>query len=103
MADFGIQTAYDLAQANPKILRRHINVNIERTIEELNGVPCLGLEEEPPGEETDLLHPLLWRKAHRLTADTAGCYLVRKQGGGEATGSEIARKVDSCVSAYLAP
>ncbi|WP_444901376.1 hypothetical protein ACJJIG_17680 [Microbulbifer sp. SSSA007] len=47
LADFGIQTTYDLAQANPKVLRRHINVNIERTIEELNGIPCLGLEEEP--------------------------------------------------------
>ncbi|MCO1336626.1 Y-family DNA polymerase [Microbulbifer sp. OS29] len=42
-----IKTAYDLAQANPKILRRHTNINIERTIEELNGVSCLSLEEQP--------------------------------------------------------
>ncbi|WNZ57023.1 Y-family DNA polymerase [Microbulbifer sp. MKSA007] len=51
LADFGIQTAYDLAQANPKILRRRLNINIERTIEELNGVACLGLEEVPPAKK----------------------------------------------------
>ncbi|WP_444922915.1 Y-family DNA polymerase [Microbulbifer sp. DLAB2-AF] len=51
LADFGIETAYDLAQANPKTLRRRVNVNIERTIEELNGIPCLGLEEEPPAKK----------------------------------------------------
>ncbi|MDP5209193.1 Y-family DNA polymerase [Microbulbifer sp. 2205BS26-8] len=48
LAGFGVETAYDLAQANPKVLRRHSNVNIERTIEELNGVPCIPLEEQPP-------------------------------------------------------
>ncbi|QFT54425.1 DUF4113 domain-containing protein [Microbulbifer sp. THAF38] len=32
-------------------MRRRINVNIERTIEELNGIPCLGLEEEPPAKK----------------------------------------------------
>ncbi|WP_444900347.1 Y-family DNA polymerase [Microbulbifer sp. VAAC004] len=66
----GIETAYDLAQANPKILRRHTNINIERTIEELNGVSCLNLEEQPPakkqiyctrsfGEKLSELQPIL--------------------------------------------
>ena len=41
----GIFTAYDLAKSQPKQLRKRFNVNVERTIEELNGVVCLGLDE----------------------------------------------------------
>ncbi|AWF81744.1 UMUC domain-containing protein DNA-repair protein [Microbulbifer sp. A4B17] len=51
LGSMDIKTAYDLAQANPKILRRHINVNIERTIEELNGVSCLTFEEQPQAKK----------------------------------------------------
>ncbi|WP_444896958.1 Y-family DNA polymerase [Microbulbifer sp. SSSA005] len=51
LGHLGIKTAYDLAQANPKILRSHTNVNIERTIEELNGISCLSLEEQPPAKK----------------------------------------------------
>ncbi len=51
LAGFGVHTAYDLATANSKVLRRHISVNIERTIEELNGVPCIPLEEQPPAKK----------------------------------------------------
>lgn len=47
LGDLGIRTARDLAEANPKILRRHSSVNLERTIEELNGRPCLELEDVP--------------------------------------------------------
>lgn len=45
--DLGIYNAYQLAQANPKFVRRHTSVNVERTIEELNGIPCIELDEEP--------------------------------------------------------
>lgn len=48
LGTLGIRTALDLARANPKVLRRHGSVNLERTIEELNGRPCLDLEELPP-------------------------------------------------------
>ena len=41
----GIYSALDLAQANPKMLRKHFNVCLERTIEELNGIPCIDLED----------------------------------------------------------
>ena len=47
----GIRTAWDLAKANPKVIRRHSNVNIERTIEELNGHACFELEELPPDKK----------------------------------------------------
>lgn len=42
-----IQTAWDLAQASPKHVRSLSNVNLERTIEELNGRSCLQIEDAP--------------------------------------------------------
>lgn len=51
LAEFNITTAYDLATADPKVLRRKLSVNIERTIEELNGVPCIPFEELPPAKQ----------------------------------------------------
>ncbi len=43
----GIRTAYELAQADPKWVRRFTSVNVEKTIEELNGIACFELEEVP--------------------------------------------------------
>lgn len=42
-----IYTAWELANANPKVIRRYTSVCLERTIEELNGRPCLTLEAAP--------------------------------------------------------
>jgi DNA polymerase V len=47
----GIYTGWELANANTKHLRRRFSVNIERTVEELNGVSCIGLEEIPPAKK----------------------------------------------------
>lgn len=47
----GIHTAGDLARADTKNLRRHFSVCLERTIEELNGISCLPLEESPPAKK----------------------------------------------------
>ncbi len=47
LADLHIYTALELANADPKHIRRHFNVCVERIIEELNGHPCLSLEEIP--------------------------------------------------------
>ncbi len=47
LADLKIYTAMDLANANPKSIRRYFNVCVERIIEELNGHACLSLEEIP--------------------------------------------------------
>jgi len=47
----GIHSAFDLATANPKWLRRHFGVVLERTVEELNGRPALALEEHPPAKK----------------------------------------------------
>ncbi|MCY4357401.1 MAG: Y-family DNA polymerase [Gammaproteobacteria bacterium] len=46
-----IRTAWELAQANPKMVRRRSTVCLERTIEELNGRSCLALEELPPPKQ----------------------------------------------------
>lgn len=51
LAEMNIATAYDLAKANPKLVRRKLNVNIERMVEELNGIPCIPLEECPPTKQ----------------------------------------------------
>jgi DNA polymerase V len=47
----GIDTALDLARADPKWIRRHYSVVVERTVRELNGESCLALEELAPGKK----------------------------------------------------
>ncbi len=47
LADLNIYTALELANADPKAIRRYFNVCVERIIEELNGHACLSLEEIP--------------------------------------------------------
>ena len=51
LADYRIHTALDLATAHAKTLRRHLSVQIERTINELNGIPSIPFEEEPPAKQ----------------------------------------------------
>lgn len=40
-----IRTAWDLACANPKVIRSHTNVCVERIVEELNGRSCMPLDD----------------------------------------------------------
>ncbi|ETX11508.1 DNA polymerase V subunit UmuC [Marinomonas ushuaiensis DSM 15871] len=47
----GINTALDLAKRNPKDIRSEFSVVLERTVQELNGVSCLGLEEVRPTKQ----------------------------------------------------
>lgn len=46
-----IYSGWELANANTKHLRRHFNVNVERTVQELNGVSCIELDEMPPAKK----------------------------------------------------
>ncbi|WP_187774701.1 Y-family DNA polymerase [Billgrantia pellis] len=41
----GIKSAWDLAQANPKEIRRRFSVTLERTALELRGVPCIEMND----------------------------------------------------------
>lgn len=47
----GIITALQLARANPTFIRKNFNVVLERTVRELNGEPCISLEEAPPPKQ----------------------------------------------------
>ncbi|MFA7268275.1 MAG: Y-family DNA polymerase [Sterolibacterium sp.] len=47
----GIVSVENLRRADAKTLRREFSVVLERTVMELNGVPCLGFEETPPNKQ----------------------------------------------------
>lgn len=49
--DMGIHTVLDLRNAMPAEIRKHFNVVLERTCQELRGVPCLELEEVAPDKQ----------------------------------------------------
>lgn len=48
---YGIETAYDFANADRKWVRKRMTVVGERTWLELNGVPCVEIEDEPPAKK----------------------------------------------------
>lgn len=45
LAVMGIKSAWDLAQANPKEIRRRFSVTLEHTALELRGVPCIEMND----------------------------------------------------------
>lgn len=47
----GIGNVKALRDADPTWLRREFSVVLERTVAELNGTPCIGLEEEAPAKQ----------------------------------------------------
>jgi len=51
LAPLGIYSAWDLASANPKVVRKHSSVCLERIVEELNGNACLQLEDMPSAKK----------------------------------------------------
>jgi DNA polymerase V len=47
----GIATVWDLARQSPDRIRAQFNVTVARTVLELNGIPCLELEEIAPDKQ----------------------------------------------------
>jgi DNA polymerase V len=47
----GIHNAFQLAQADARFIRKRTSINVERTICELNGEPCIELDEEPAAKK----------------------------------------------------
>lgn len=47
----GIDTALDLCRANTSFIRKNFSVVLERTVRELNGEPCISLENQPPAKQ----------------------------------------------------
>lgn len=46
LKDFGIYSAHDLYQSSEKYLRKHFNVQMEKIILELRGIPCYPIEKK---------------------------------------------------------
>lgn len=51
LRDAGIQTVADLVKLDPATVRRHWSVVLERTVRELQGTPCITLDDEPPPKQ----------------------------------------------------
>lgn len=47
----GIKTALDLSRADVRFIRKNFSVVLERTVRELRGEACIGLEENPPAKQ----------------------------------------------------
>jgi DNA polymerase V len=47
----GIQTALDLSKADPVAIQRHWSIVLAKTVRELNGTPCLTLDDIPPDKQ----------------------------------------------------
>jgi DNA polymerase V len=47
----GIYTAHDLAQADPVTVQRRWSIVLAKTVRELNGQPCLTLDDIPPDKQ----------------------------------------------------
>ncbi|MGL5841823.1 MAG: translesion error-prone DNA polymerase V subunit UmuC [Aeromonas hydrophila] len=47
----GIKTVANLVTADPKVLRRHYGVVVERTVQELRGIPCAELQQETQAKQ----------------------------------------------------
>lgn len=48
LKEAGIETVLDLARLDPATVRRRWSVVLERTVRELQGMPCIGLDDQPP-------------------------------------------------------
>lgn len=51
LESLGIRNVSQLMTADPKLIRKHFSVVVERTVNELNGTPCLSLEEMAPDKK----------------------------------------------------
>ncbi|MBV6475227.1 MAG: Protein UmuC [Rhodocyclaceae bacterium] len=51
LKSLGIENVKALREADPKWLRREFSVVLERTMAELNGTPCIAIEEEAPAKQ----------------------------------------------------
>ena len=51
LKESGIVTVLDLARLDPAMVKRRWSVILERTVRELQGTDCIGLEHEPPKKQ----------------------------------------------------
>ncbi len=79
LEDLKIRSAWDLASANPRMVRKQSNICIERTMAELNGIPCLSLEDVPPAKKQIYCTRSFGKKATSLppVLDALSLYAAR--------------------------
>ena len=79
LASMRILTAADLARANPDLIRMRFGVQVERTVRELNGLPCFDLETEPPPKQQIVSSRSFGRLVEdkRSLADALHTYVAR--------------------------
>ena len=51
LAQLGIHTALDIARMDPRVVRKRWSVVLERTVREIQGQPCIDLEEVAPAKK----------------------------------------------------
>jgi len=51
LRDAGVNSVLDLARLSPSMVRGRWGVVLERTVRELQGQPCIGLEDAPPAKQ----------------------------------------------------
>ena len=87
LSEHGIITANDLAQQPPRSIGRIFNVNLERTIRELNGEPCILIDEERKSKQQIFSTKTFGHRIYDLselqqsvsTYATRACEKLRKQ------------------------
>ena len=84
LKEAGIETVLDLARLDPATVRRRWSVVLERTVRELQGMPCIGLDDQPPPQEGDRLHPVVWATCQCAPGPGAGREHVCQHGSPEA-------------------
>lgn len=77
LQDGGIRTVLDLVRLDPATVRSRWSVVLERTVRELQGMPCVQLE-DVPAQKKNRLHPQLWAPGHPPGAANRGGKRVRQ-------------------------
>ena len=88
LAEMGIRTAWDLAQADPWTIRKRFSVVVEKTARELRGTACLSLDDEPPPKQEICCSRMFGKRLHELepireavaTYAARACEKLRAQG-----------------------
>ena len=64
--NLGIKTALDLAEVDTKLIKRKFSSVLERTVMELKGYPCIGLEQQPKTKKQIVVSRTFSKKVNDL-------------------------------------
>ncbi len=75
----GINKAWDLATADPRLLRKKFSVVVEKTARELAGTPCLELDEPDPAKQEICCSRMFGRRLDTLPPirEAVATYMMR--------------------------